>query len=376
VVPAILEYLPYRWGDATYARDYCRHPYVCGHGFACVRVDLRGSGDSEGEYHGEYLAQEQADCLHVLEWIAAQPWCNGAVGMYGKSWGGFNGLQMASLRPAHLRSVVSLYSTDDRYATDVHYQGGAIVACQMLSWSSVMFSYDARPPNPLTLRDSGQEEAAAAAAAGEEPGAEAAVRRARAAWRRRLGCSRGPCAPRWLGHPLRDAFWQHGSVASVGVGGQRAIDIPVLLIGGASDGYTDTVFRMLASQPAAQRGRWRCLVGPWGHDWPDVAAPSPNIGYLQVRLPVRPILTEIYLCDACSCHEITRWKRLVTTLAACRSSCSGGAPHWEVVPARRLRSMPPHCCAPSCVTCRYVAVFLRGLSRLRFTYVTRGLVTQ
>eukprot|EP01051_Picozoa_sp_SAG22_P004725 SAG22_NODE_261_length_13373_cov_17.745472_7_plen_208_part_00 len=122
VVPAILEYLPYRWGDATYYRDYCRHPYVCGHGFAVVRVDIRGSGSSEGQYHGEYLAQEQEDCRHVLAWIAAQPWCTGAVGMYGKSWGGFNGLQMASLRPPELRSVVSLYSTDDRYATDVHYQ--------------------------------------------------------------------------------------------------------------------------------------------------------------------------------------------------------------------------------------------------------------
>ena len=70
VVPAVLEYLPYRWGDATYFRDYCRHRYVCGHGFAVVRVDMRGSGDSEGSYHGEYLAQEQEDCAHVLRWIS------------------------------------------------------------------------------------------------------------------------------------------------------------------------------------------------------------------------------------------------------------------------------------------------------------------
>ena len=79
--------------------------------FAVVRVDIRGSGDSEGVYHGEYLAQEQEDCAHVLRWIAAQPWCSGSVGMYGKSWGGFNGLQMASLRPPELKSIVSLYST-------------------------------------------------------------------------------------------------------------------------------------------------------------------------------------------------------------------------------------------------------------------------
>ena len=269
-VPAVLEYLPYRWGDATYIRDYCRHPYVCGHGFAVVRVDIRGSGDSEGEYHGEYLAQEQEDCRQVLAWIAAQPWCSGAVGMYGKSWGGFNGLQMASLRPPELRSVISLYSTDDRYATDVHYQGGAIVAYQMLSWSSVMFSYDARPPTPHTLRSHQPGE-----------GAAATVGRAREAWRNRLEASSGPCVQDWLAHPLRDKFWQHGSPASVGVDGQQTIEIPTLLIGGAADGYTDVPFRMLASQPAAQRGSWRALVGPWGHDWPDIAAPGPNIGFLQ-----------------------------------------------------------------------------------------------
>lgn len=245
---------------------------ICGHGFAVVRVDIRGSGDSEGHYHGEYLSQEQADCMHVLNWIAGQPWCTGSIGMYGKSWGGFNGLQMASLRPALLKSVVSLYSTDDRYATDVHYQGGAIVAYQMLSWSSVMFSYDARPPNPNTVRgkqDCSREEHVTT------------VARVRDVWRERLDASTGPSVQEWMAHPLRDEYWQHGSAGAIGVDGQDTIAIPTLLIGGMADGYTDTVFRMLANQPEAQRGTWRALVGPWGHDWPDSAAPGPNIGYLQ-----------------------------------------------------------------------------------------------
>ena len=208
--------------------------------------------------------------MHVLDWVAGQPWCTGAVGMYGKSWGGFNGLQMASLRPTPLKSVVSLYSTDDRYATDVHYQGGAIVAYQMLSWSSVMFSYDARPPNPNTLR--GRQD-------GE--GLSKTVARVRNVWRERLDASTGPSVQEWMAHPLRDEFWQHGSAGAIGVDGQDTIAIPTLLIGGMADGYTDAVFRMLASQPEAQRGKWRALVGPWGHDWPDSAAPGPNIGYLQ-----------------------------------------------------------------------------------------------
>ncbi len=76
-VPAILEYLPYRKKDQTAERDALNHPYVAGHGYACVRVDMRGCGDSDGLLLGEYLQQEQDDALEVLQWIASQPWCTG-----------------------------------------------------------------------------------------------------------------------------------------------------------------------------------------------------------------------------------------------------------------------------------------------------------
>ena len=60
-VPAILEYLPYRKRDGTIVRDALTHPYYAGHGYAGVRVDMRGAGDSEGLCKGEYLKQEQDD---------------------------------------------------------------------------------------------------------------------------------------------------------------------------------------------------------------------------------------------------------------------------------------------------------------------------
>ena len=123
-VPAILEYLPYRKRDGTVERDHLTHPYFAGHGYAGVRVDMRGTGDSEGVCLGEYLKQEQDDALAVIEWLAAQPWCSGKVGIIGISWGGFNGLQVAARRPAALAAVVSLCSTDDRYADDIHFMGG------------------------------------------------------------------------------------------------------------------------------------------------------------------------------------------------------------------------------------------------------------
>ena len=99
-VPAILEYLPYRKRDGTYERDALTHPYLAGHGYAGVRIDMRGCGESAGLLFDEYAKQEQDDGVEVIAWLAAQPWCSGVVGMMGISWGGFNGLQIAARPPS------------------------------------------------------------------------------------------------------------------------------------------------------------------------------------------------------------------------------------------------------------------------------------
>src|SRR5688572_2060707 len=95
-VPAILEYIPYRKSDVTAPLDAVMSPYLAGAGYASVRVDVRGSGDSEGILLDEYHEQELDDGVEVIEWIARQPWCSGAIGMQGLSWGGFNALQIAA----------------------------------------------------------------------------------------------------------------------------------------------------------------------------------------------------------------------------------------------------------------------------------------
>ena len=101
-VPAILEFIPYRKRDLTAVRDSIHHPYMAGHGYACIRVDIRGTGDSEGVLTDEYLEQELRDAEEVLAWLAAQRWSNGRAGMMGISWGGFNALQVAARRPPSL----------------------------------------------------------------------------------------------------------------------------------------------------------------------------------------------------------------------------------------------------------------------------------
>jgi putative CocE/NonD family hydrolase len=125
-VPAILEYIPYRKGDLTAPRDSIHHPYLAGHGYACVRVDIRGTGESEGVLADEYLEREQLDAEDVLEWIAGQPWCTGGTGMMGISWGAFAALQVAARKPPSLRAIVISSFTDDRFADDMHYMGGCL----------------------------------------------------------------------------------------------------------------------------------------------------------------------------------------------------------------------------------------------------------
>jgi hypothetical protein len=248
-VPAILEFLPYRKTDGTAVRDAARQPYLAGFGYAAVRVDLRGTGESDGVLTDEYTDQEQEDALEVLAWLRAQPWCDGKLGMWGISWGGFNSLQIAARRPPGLGAIVTLCSTDDRYADDVHYRGGCVLGLDMLHWASSMLTWSARPPDQRLYGEGWRE-----------------------AWRERLE-TLTPWIEHWLGHQRRDGYWQHGSVCE----DYAAIECPVYAVGGFADGYTNAVPRLLAGLSVPRKG----LVGPWAHAFPDDALPGPSIGFLQ-----------------------------------------------------------------------------------------------
>ena len=154
-VPAILEYIPYRRRDGTRARDEGTMTWFAGNGYAYVRVDISGSGDSEGLIEDEYVKREQDDAIEVITWLSAQSWCTGAVGMIGISWGGFNGLQVAARQPPALKAVVSLCSTVDRYNDDVHFMGGCLLG-DNLDWGSAFFTMERfRPTHKWSVNVSG-----------------------------------------------------------------------------------------------------------------------------------------------------------------------------------------------------------------------------
>ena len=114
-VPAILEHLPYRKRDGTAARDSLNHTWFAKNGYACIRTDTRGTGDSRGLMADEYLQQELDDAVDTIDWLSTQPWCSGQVGMMGISWGGFNSLQIAAMRPDQLKAVVTVCSSAVSY---------------------------------------------------------------------------------------------------------------------------------------------------------------------------------------------------------------------------------------------------------------------
>ena len=250
-VPAILEFLPYRKRDGTTARDNLTHPYFAGHGYACLRVDMRGNGDSEGLMEDEYSEQELADACEVIKWIAAQPWSTGKVGMMGISWGGFNSLQVAALQPEALKAIITLCSTDDRYADDIHYKGGLLLN-ENLGWGATMLAYSSRPPDPAHVGEKWRE-----------------------MWLDRL--ENEPFLPAvWLKHQTRDDYWQRGSVCE----DFSAIKAATLAIGGWGDAYKNAVPRLMQGITAPVKG----IIGPWVHKYPHFAVPEPRIGFLQEAL--------------------------------------------------------------------------------------------
>ncbi|MGM0532690.1 MAG: CocE/NonD family hydrolase, partial [Bacteroidota bacterium] len=247
-VPAVLEYIPYRKRDFKAFRDNEIHGHFAEHGFAGVRVDLRGSGDSEGILRDEYLQQELDDGIEVIKWLAGQAWCTGDVGMIGISWGGFNGLQIAAMQPPELKAVITVASSDDRYADDVHYMGGALLT-DNLSWASTMFAYNSCPPDPQIAGEKWKE-----------------------MWIDRLEGS-GLWLRKWLEHQRRDGYWKHASVCE----DYSAVQCPVFAVSGWADGYTNAVFRLMESLNVPRKG----LIGPWGHKYPHMGGPGPVIDFLN-----------------------------------------------------------------------------------------------
>ena len=248
-LPVVLDYLPYRKDEVDPAamRHYLELPR---HGYAVARVDIRGTGGSEGHAVDEYVAQEQEDGYDAIEWLAAQPWCDGHVNMMGISYGGFTALQVATLQPPHLTSIIPVDFTDDRYTDDCHYRGGLLRMYYDIGWYGTrMVAWNAMPTDPTFAADG-----------------------ARAIWERHLNEDE-PYLLAWLRHQVDGTYWRQGSVAEIA----DRIACPAFLIGGWRDGYPNPPVRLFERLT----GPRKLLIGPWDHRYPDSAIPGPRIDHLR-----------------------------------------------------------------------------------------------
>jgi putative CocE/NonD family hydrolase len=237
--PVLLEYLPYRKAEGR-ARNYALYSYFVRRGYVVARVDIRGTGNSEGRViPHEYSEIEQKDGEGVIDWLSKQPFSNGNVGMFGVSWGGFNSIHMAMRNPPALKAIIAVDATDDLYQDDVHFMDGMM---HIDSWEMSQDLSNAKPGAPDYVIDE-------------------------AYFRDRFD------TPPWMltyKRQQRDGpFWKRTALKER----YHSIRIPTFVIGGWYDGYRDSVPRMLEKLQAPVKA----ILGPWSHAFPHDAYPKPEI---------------------------------------------------------------------------------------------------
>jgi len=237
--PVLLEYLPYRKTEAR-GRNWPLYSYFVERGYVVARVDIRGTGNSEGRLIPyEYSDIELDDGEIVIDWLSKQDFSTGKVGMWGISWGGFNAIQMTLRNPPALKAIIAVDATEDLYQEDVHYIDGII---HVDSWMMSQDLDNARPGAPDYVIDDDN-------------------------FRNRFDTE--PSMLTYLRHQRDGAFWDRASARDK----HDRIRIPSFHIGGWYDGYRDSIPRMLEHVEAPVKA----MIGPWIHTFPHDAYPEPGM---------------------------------------------------------------------------------------------------
>ena len=243
--PVVFHYDPYRRSGLGW------DIYLAKRGFVSLKLDARGTGGSEGINTDEYMPIEQQDGYDAVEWLAQQPWSNGNVGMMGASYSGFTSLQVATHRPPHLKAIVPIYATDDRYTDDCHYTPGGNMRMyyDVGTYGGMMVGLNALPPYPEMDRLNWTE-----------------------MWKLRLEKNE-PYILQWMKHQVDSPYWRSGSLRP----DYDRVQCPVFLIAGWHDGYASSMLRTYANLKAPKK----LLAGPWCHTLPDSSMPGPRIEYMS-----------------------------------------------------------------------------------------------
>lgn len=240
--PAILGYSPYH--KPTMAAYTSAAAYFAERGYAVVEFDLRGTGDSGGASVDMYAPEEIQDGCDMVEWVAAQPWCDGNVGMCGISYGGVVCWQVAMHQPPHLKAIIVRSGTDDAY-TDWVYPGGSPRPFCFETYAPQMTASNFAPPNAALCGDRWQE-----------------------IWQQHLE-QNVPWGIEFIRNQLDGPYWRGKSVRP----DYDRVQCPVFVIGGWADWYPTPLLRAFAGLSVPKRA----LVGPWSHYWPERGIPGPRV---------------------------------------------------------------------------------------------------
>lgn len=238
--PIVLEVLPYRKDDSFYVRDYKIYCYLARRGIAVARVDIRGTGSSEGKLPDrEYSDIELDDIINVIEYLSKLPWSNGNIGMQGNSWSAFNAIMTAMRRPPQLKAILISHGSEDLFYNDIHFIDGALhineYALEMETENPVPRSPDYPVDEDFFINRFETE----------------------------------PWIFTYIRHQRDGGWWRKGRSLFTDY---KAINIPCYIIGGLLDGYRDYVPNMLENVNAPIKAE----IGPWNHDFPFKGFPGPN----------------------------------------------------------------------------------------------------
>jgi putative CocE/NonD family hydrolase len=246
--PTLLIREPYGKRNAenvTYA-----HPsWYAQQGFAVVAQDVRGRGESDGEFVP--FGTEAEDGEATIGWVAEQAFCNGSIGMYGFSYGGATQLQAASRRPAALKAMVPALTSADYYEGWA-YKNGALSLAFVASWASMLAAESARRHGDVDLEMALLDQFLNTGTFANLPLAE---------YPNLTAGGVGGFFKEWLEHPTNDEFWRKWNVADE----LANTTADALCVAGLYDIFLDPTldaFRRLAerSGPVTE-----LIVTPWYH---------------------------------------------------------------------------------------------------------------
>jgi putative CocE/NonD family hydrolase len=242
--PTLISFYPYRKDDIIGSFSAYTRRWFAERGYAHLLVDVRGSGGSAGRWvESMHPIPEGVDGAQVVEWAAAQPWSDGAIGIWGISYGGMMAFNTAAERPPHLKAIAPIYGMWDLYR-DAIGLGGCQIMLGMHQRECIMLAQELAPP---TYRD--------------------AEGRWREVWRARLERleAEGPYSLRWYDHPDYDDYWRERVIPL------EQIEVPSFLIAGWRDLFPEAMTEAYRRITAPKQ----LLFGPWLHVQPDVAAREP-----------------------------------------------------------------------------------------------------